>query len=126
MASEQRLTDSGILEAKHGKVRLKRRKEFALDWFPKSEIIWAVVQHLCRALDEADGLERCGVSMADLSPSTLDQVKVLSYRVYRICDGKGWAEEALAYNNLVAVWGSLEGKIREAKKRKPKQCELGL
>jgi putative DNA methylase len=126
MASEQRLSDSGILEAKHGKVRLKRRTEFALDWFSKSEIVWAIVQNLCRALDEADGLERCGVIMADLSPSTLDKVKVLSYRVYRICDGKGWAEEALAYNNLVAMWGSLEGKIKEAKIRKPKQGELEL
>jgi putative DNA methylase len=126
MASEQRLTDSVILEAKHGKVRLKRRNEFTLDWFSKSEIVWAIVQHLCRALDEADGLERCGVIMADLSPSTLDQVKALSYRVYRICDGKGWAEEALAYNNLVAMWGSLEGKIKETKMRKPTQGELEL
>jgi putative DNA methylase len=126
MASEQRLTDSGILEAKHGKVRLKKRTEFTLDRFSKSDILWAIVQHLCRALDEADGLERCGAIMADLSPSTLDQVKALSYRVYRICDGKGWAEDALAYNNLVAVWGSLEGKIKEAKMRAPKQGELGL
>jgi putative DNA methylase len=126
MASEQRLTDSGILEAKHGKVRLKKRTEFTLDRFSKSEIVWAIVQHLCRALDEADGIERCGAIMADLSPPTLDRVKALSYRVYRICDGKGWAEDALAYNNLVAMWGSLEGKIKEAKMRTPKQGELGL
>jgi putative DNA methylase len=126
MANEQRLTDSGILEAKHGKVRLKKRGELTLDDFATSGIVWTIVQHLCRALDEADGLERCGKIMADLSPSTLDRVKELSYRVYQICDRKGWAEEALAYNNLVAMWGSLEGKIKEAKQKEPRQGELGL
>jgi putative DNA methylase len=126
MANEQRLTDSGVLEAKHGKVRLKKRSELTLDDFATSGIVWEIVQHLCRALDEADGLERCGKIMAELPPSTLDRVKALSYRVYQICDRKGWAEEALAYNNLVAMWGSLEGKIKEAKLKKPKQGELGL
>jgi putative DNA methylase len=152
MASEQKLTDSGILEAKQGKVRLIHRKELGKSQLgysrkeienstdkelspnilnpnilnPNSIPIWAIVQHLCRALDEAGGLERCAELMAKLSADTVERVKALAYRVYQICDRKGWTEEALAYNNLVAMWGILEGKTKEARKRAPEQGELGL
>ena len=50
MASEQNLKDSGILEAKQGKVRLKHRKELSFDWFIKSEnIIWQL-SSICATL----------------------------------------------------------------------------
>jgi putative DNA methylase len=115
------------LEASRGKVRLKKRDEIAFDLFVKSDsIVWGIVQHLCHALDAADGLDRCAALMADLSPSAVEQVKALSYRIYQICDRKGWAEEALAYNNLVAMWGALEVKAKDVKKRQPIQGELGM
>ena len=28
----------------------------------------------------------------------------LAYRLYNICERKGWAQEALAYNGLVIAW----------------------
>ena len=31
----------------------------------------------------------------------------LAYRLYQICDRKGWAEEALAYNGLVTSWSEI-------------------
>jgi len=127
MASEQKLKDSSILEAKQGKVRLKRRDELSFDWFLKSEsIIWAIVQHLCHALDEAGGHDKCAELMAKLPGDTIEKVKTLSYRIYQICERRGWSEEALAYNNLVASWGVLEGKTKEAKQRQPVQRELGF
>jgi len=85
-----------------------------------------IVQHLCHALDAADGLDRCAGLMADLTPAAVEQVKALSYRIYQICDRKGWAEEALAYNNLVAMWGALAGKVKDVKKRQPVQGELEM
>jgi putative DNA methylase len=125
MASEQKLKDSGILEAKQGKVRLKRRNEISFDWFIKSEnIVWAIVQHLCHALD--DSLDKCAGLMAKLPGDTIEKVKTLSYRIYQICERKGWADEALAYNNLVATWGVLESKTKNAKKRDPVPGELGF
>jgi len=127
MASEQKLKDSNILEAKQGKVRLKRRDELSFDWFIKSEsIIWAIVQHLCHALDEAGGHDKCAELMAKLPGDTIEKVKTLSYRIYQICERRGWSEDALAYNNLVASWSVLEGKTKEAKQRQPVQGELGL
>jgi putative DNA methylase len=127
MASEQKLKETGILEAKQGKVRLKRRDELKFDWFLKSgDVVWAVVQHLCRASDDAGGIDQCADLMAHLSPDTIEQVKALAYRIYQICDRKNRAEEALAYNNLVAMWGMLGGKTKTARERKPEQGELGL
>ena len=32
----------------------------------------------------------------------------LSYRLFSICERKGWAGEALAYNGLVVAWPRLE------------------
>ena len=133
MASEQKLKESGILEAKSGKVRLIRRQELSFDWFIKSQnLVWAIVQHLCRALDDAGGHDKCADLMAKLQGETIEQVKTLAYRIYQICDRQaslsrqGWAEEALAYNNLVASWGVLEGKTKDAKKSAPIHLELGL
>jgi len=127
MASEQKLKDSSILEAKQGKVRLKRRDELSFDWFIKSEgIIWAIVQHLCHAMDDAGGHEKCAELMAKLPGGTIEKVKTLSYRIYQICERRGWADEALAYNNLVASWGALESKTKEVKQRQPVQGELGF
>jgi putative DNA methylase len=125
MASEQKLKDSGILESEGGKVRLKRRDELSFDWFIKSaDIVWAIVQHLCHALDEAGGNDKCAALMAKLSPDTIEKVKILSYRIYQICERRGCADEALAYNNLVASWGVLEVKAKEAKEHQPVQGDL--
>jgi putative DNA methylase len=127
MASEQKLANSGILESRQGKVRLKSRKELSLDLLIKSEsIIWATVQNLCLALDEAGGHDKCAALMAKLPGDTIEKVKTLAYRIYQICERKSLSEEALAYNNLVASWGVLEGKTKEAKQRQPVPMDLGL
>jgi putative DNA methylase len=77
-------------------------------------------------MDEAGGHDKCAGLMAKLSGDIIEKVKTLSYRIYQICERKGWADEALAYNGLVASWGILEGKTKEAKLRQPMQGELGL
>jgi putative DNA methylase len=56
----------------------------------------------------------------------VEQVKALSYRIYQICDRKGLTDEALSYNNLVAMWGALAGKVKDVRKRQPVQGELGM
>ena len=32
----------------------------------------------------------------------------LAYRLYAICERKGWAQEALAYNTLVTSWSHIQ------------------
>ena len=31
----------------------------------------------------------------------------LAYRLYTVCERKGWAQEALAYNSLVTSWSEI-------------------
>ena len=35
-------------------------------------------------------------------------MRALAYRLYTLCERKGWAEEARAYNELVTAWSSIE------------------
>ena len=35
----------------------------------------------------------------------------LAYRLYSICERKGWASEALAYNSLVIAWPEITSQL---------------
>jgi putative DNA methylase len=37
-----------------------------------------------------------------------ERARDLAYRLYSICDRKGWAEEAFGYNSLVASWPEIQ------------------
>jgi putative DNA methylase len=40
-----------------------------------------------------------------------EEARALAYRLYAICERKGWAQEALAYNTLVASWRDVQTKM---------------
>ncbi|MBC7252724.1 MAG: DUF1156 domain-containing protein [Actinobacteria bacterium] len=99
------LVEAGILEARGGRVRLLRRDELIADWDPASDrrfTIWEATQHLIRALQERgeSGAAELLRKLGGVGESARD----LSYRLYSICERKGWAPEALAYNSLVISW----------------------
>lgn len=95
----------GFLRAKAGKVALVPRQDLPSDWDPATDrrlTVWEVTQHLIRALQEggetaaADLLRRVG-GLGEIA-------RDLAYRLYSVCERKGWAQEALAYNALVVAW----------------------
>ena len=99
------LVEAGIIHARAGKVRLLKRDELPADWNPATDTRlrhWEIVQHLIRTLETggepaaADLLRRLG-GMGEVA-------RDLAYRLYHICERKGWASEALAYNGLVIAW----------------------
>ena len=47
----------------------------------------------------------------------LESARDLAYRLYSICERKGWAQEAVSYNALVTVWPRL--KEISAKRERP-------
>lgn len=99
--------DSGVVEAGRGKVRLYGLKELPKDWDPTKDSrvpVWEALHHLCRALgvSEADA----GVLLARM-PEKQDAVRQLSYRLYTLCERKGWAEHARAYNDLITSWPAI-------------------
>ena len=49
-----------------------------------------------------------------------EAIRQLAYRLYTLCERKGWAEDARAYNELITSWTALESAAAKA----PKQREL--
>ena len=43
-----------------------------------------------------------------------EPIRALAYRLYTLCERKGWAEEARAYNELVTAWSAIEQAAGEA------------
>jgi putative DNA methylase len=102
------LVEDGILEARKGKVRLLSRDELSADWDPAGDkrlTVWEVTQHLIRRL-----LKEGEASAAELLRKVGgygETARDLAYRLYSICEKKGWAQEAGPYNSLVTSWPEL-------------------
>ena len=108
------LAEAGILRSRAGKVRLLRREELPEDWDPSAIgrlTVWEVTQHLIRRLDQKGEKETANLKakiggMAEIA-------RDLAYRLYTLCERKGWAEEAGYYNSLVVAWPSMASEAFE-------------
>jgi len=104
------LVRAGVLEAKAGKVRLLRRQEYQGDWHPAADdrpTVWECTQYLIRALQQ--GGEAAAAQLANqLGGGRSEEARALAYRLFAICERKGWTQEALAYNMLVASWSDMQ------------------
>ncbi|KOR38513.1 hypothetical protein AM228_00545 [Planktothricoides sp. SR001] len=122
--SIQGLVAAGILEAKAGKVRLLQRQELEPDWNPKTDgrmPDWEITQQLIHTLDKQGE-----IATAELLSQLGDKAEIardLAYRLYNLCDRKGWTNEALAYNSLVIAWPEIQ-RLSHHQKSSPEQ--LGL
>jgi putative DNA methylase len=108
------LAEAGILHSRAGKVRLLRRDELPEGWDPSRTdrlTVWEVTQHLIRQLDQKGEKETANLKakiggMAEIA-------RDLAYRLYTLCERKGWAEEAGYYNSLVVAWPSMASEAFE-------------
>jgi putative DNA methylase len=105
------LVDSGVLRSGGGRVQLLRPSEFSADWNPEKDTripIWEVLHQLIRAL-RSDGESAAGQLLSQPSvESRAEAARQLAYRLYTLCERKGWAEDARAYNELVTSWSAVE------------------
>ncbi len=102
------LVRDGIVRSSAGKVRLIERDELPSEWDPVTDdrlSVWEATQHLVKTLDE--GGESAAASLLERLGGVGDAAQALAYRLYSLCERKGWAKEAGPYNALAAVWGSL-------------------
>jgi putative DNA methylase len=103
------LEQTGLLEARAGKVRLLHRDQLHAEWNPSSDkrpTVWEATQYLIRALDKG-GEQSAAQLLAKLGP-TAESARDLAYRLYVICERKKWAQEAMACNMLVVAWPRLK------------------
>lgn len=101
--------DSGVLESGGGDVRLFKWAEYSKDWDPTKDVrlpVWEALHHLIRVLRN-HGETPAGKILAVMRQHS-DAIRQLSYRLYTLCERKGWAEDARAYNDLITSWDSID------------------
>lgn len=114
------LQDSGVLTAKAGKVRLFKVEEYPEDWNPEDDKrmpVWEALHHLIRVFRK-EGQDGAGRLLSRLG-TMQDGIRKLAYLLYGQCERTKRAEEARAYNEVMAAW---EG-IRVVADRAPKTGE---
>jgi putative DNA methylase len=113
--SVEGLVRARVLAAEGGNVRILARSELDPGWDPLTDrriTDWECAQHLILALERGeDEAARLARRMGGNKAQT---ARDLAYRLYSICERKGWAEEALAYNGLAVSWPAIQERIAAA------------
>ena len=125
--SVEGVAESGILHARAGKVRLLSREEYPNEWDPTSDRrvnIWECTQYLIRTLDRGGETEAARLAN-QLSSELVEKARALAYRLFAICERKGWAQEAIAYNTLITSWADIQ-KERMSSEGRETQQELDI
>lgn len=100
---------AGIVESAAGKVRILKRDEMDAEWEPDADghlTVWECCQHLVR-LHEKYGIGYEAAVMLKKFGARAEEVRNLAYVLYNICEKRGDAKEATAYNALIADWTDL-------------------
>jgi putative DNA methylase len=103
------LVEDGIIESRPGKVRLLARAELDPEWDPASDsrlTVWEITQHLVKRLE--DGGDGAAADLLHRVGGRADAARELTYRLYSICERKGWTREAQSYNALAASWAEIQ------------------
>lgn len=114
--------EAGVVYAGSGKVRLLKWNEYPVDWNPENDFrlpVWEGLHHLIRAL--RTGGETAAAGILGKLGTRIEAIRQLAYRLYTLCERNGWAEDARAYNELIATWQAIEA---VAPKTAEKQMDL--
>ncbi len=112
------VADRGVVTSVAGKVKLISPEDGSYDpgtFNPEKATVWGAVSALVYALNH-HGEAGAGAVLAKMGAELAADARDLTYRLYAICEKKGWADLALAYNALVVSWGAAQegaAKIRE-------------
>jgi putative DNA methylase len=109
--TDRALFASGVFKDMKGKTGLTPREDLPRGWSPASDktlTTWECVQHTARVLNAPDGGgEAAAALVAQMGPKA-EEARALAYRLFEIATNKGWAAEALVYNELAQEWTRLE------------------
>ncbi len=102
----------GLMSCKGGKVNINARGDLSKDWDPTKDIrltLWECTQQLIKRYHE-DGEMGAAELVTRLGVGKSEDAKRLAYRLYSICEKRGWVDEARAYNELVVAWPEIQRK----------------
>ena len=92
-------------------MKLLKWSEYPANWDPNKDMrlpIWETLHQLIRALRQG-GESAAGHLLAQGNvQSRAEAARQLAYRLYTLCERKGWAEDAGAYNELITSWSGIE------------------
>lgn len=111
------LVNAGVIEAGAGKVRLLTWEELDPGWNPAEDnrpTVWEATHHLIERLN-VHGEEGAALLLAKMSPDLAADARQLAYRLYAICERKGWADHARDYNALVISWSTSQERAAAVK-----------
>lgn len=109
--SDRALFISGVFKDMKGKAGLTPREELPTNWSPagdKTLTVWECVQHTARVLNASDGGGEAAAALVAQMGKKAEEARALAYRLFEIATNKGWAAEALVYNELAQEWTKLE------------------
>ena len=102
------VADAGVLETGAGKVRLLKWAQYPEDWSPENDNrtpVWEALHQLIRVLNQHG--ESAAGNLLSRMPERSAAIRQLAYRLYTLCERKGWAEDARAYNELMGAWTAI-------------------
>jgi putative DNA methylase len=102
---------AGVFKDLHGRACLMARSDLASDWDPARDnnpTVWECVQHTARVLAAEDGGAEGAASLVARMGPKAREARLLAERLFLISTQKGWASEALVYNQLAQEWAHLE------------------
>lgn len=103
------LQATGVVASGKGELRLLRSAELPRDWSPEADTrlpVWEALHHMNRALNQ-DGESGAGALLSRM-PARAEPIRALAYRLYTLCERKGWSDDARSYNELVTAWSGIE------------------
>ena len=133
--SVEELQRDGLLTARRGRVQLlpfERYEATWESWEPSAErrlSAWRVCHYLAAALEhggvhgdqhDAGGAARLAHELGGNG----EPAKELAYRLYAICDAKGWAQEARRYNALADTWSEISTAAASLRQGQQSQFEV--
>jgi putative DNA methylase len=101
--------DAGVVESGGSVVRLRRWSEYPSNWNPQNETrvsVWEALHQFIRTLKN-DGETGAGRLLTAVSGKS-EATRQLAYRLNTLCERRGWAEDARAYNELITSWSGIE------------------
>lgn len=121
------VVNAGVIAAKGGKTRLLHWQDYPENYDPEEDDnrpVWEVCHHLVR-IHQRHGTGAAGAFLAKVQDQG-EAARQLAYVLYTVCERKGLADDARAYNELATGWSDIIQESITNAPRPVRQGELGI